>query len=206
MEKRVIRNLTTGAAQTSIRAQTKKEDVNEITIRRLLKHRKIKVYKKIKRNLLLDNHKRARKTACGRFRNKIRRTDIPWMIFVDECYFEAGEHFNVQNERCCGGTFEEIPERKRFRQYSKSSLTAMVFGAVWLGGRSKLIILPWISAQPKNLQGNVFVSIDRKTSRQHGQRKSNIVPRQRPLPHREVCEGIFDKRIAFFPSKRFYTS
>ena len=71
MEKRVIRNLTTGAAQTSIRAQAKKEDVNEITIRRLLKDRKIKVYKKIKRNILLDNHKRTRKTACGRFRIKI---------------------------------------------------------------------------------------------------------------------------------------
>ena len=142
MEKRVIRNLTTGAAQTSIRAQAKKEDVNEITIRRLLKDRKIKVYKKIKRNLLLDNHKRARKTACGRFRIKIRRTDIPWMILVDECYFEVGEHFNVQNERCYGSTFEENPERKRFRQYSKSSLTAMVFGAVRLGGCSKFIILP----------------------------------------------------------------
>ena len=49
MEKRVIRNLTTGAAQTSIRAQAKKEDVNEITIRRLLKDRKIKVYKKNKK-------------------------------------------------------------------------------------------------------------------------------------------------------------
>ena len=141
MENRVIRNLTIGAQQTSLREQAKKEEVGIATISRMLKKRGINVYKKKARNLASNAHKATRKLCCGIFRKKYRLADIPNFVFVDECYVVAGEYFNAQNERCYGKKFDCIPDRKRFREMPKSPVTAMIFGAVWRDGRSKLVVL-----------------------------------------------------------------
>lgn len=63
------------------------------------------------------------------------------MYYVDECYI-AVEKYYAQNERCWGVSFQEIPERKRFGTQSKTTITAMVFDAVWRGAHSKIVVLP----------------------------------------------------------------
>jgi hypothetical protein len=85
--------------------------------------------------------KRKQRKCCMRLRNTFRKTDITNMISVDECYISVGKYFNHQNERCYGYTLELIRDEKKFRQFPKTSLCAMVFGGVSRGGRSSLVFL-----------------------------------------------------------------
>jgi DDE superfamily endonuclease len=116
--------------------------VDKTTISRILKKRGIKIYKKRARNLVSKDQKATRKKLCARYRKKYHQEDISRFVFVDECYVKVGEYLNAQNERCYGGNFECIPDQKRFREMPKSPITAMIFGAVWRAGRSKLVVLP----------------------------------------------------------------
>lgn len=142
MEKRIVFNLCYAQGQNSIRGQARKEGVSRTTVSRILRARGLKVYKKVPRPNLSGDEKSRRKICSGRFRKRFQTRDIPWMIFVDECYVVVGEYFNRQNERCYGKSFDLIPDYKKFKRRKKSPLTAMIFGAVWRGGRSDLVVLP----------------------------------------------------------------
>jgi len=67
---------------------------------------------------------------------------MPNFLFVDECYITVGKYFNHQNQRCYGKSLEEIPGRKKFRQFPKTPLCAMVFAGVSRNGRTPLVVLP----------------------------------------------------------------
>jgi len=62
-------------------------------------------------------------------------------MFVDECYIVVGQYFNHQNERCYGYSLELIRDEKKFCEFPKTSLCAMVFGGVSRDGRSPLTVL-----------------------------------------------------------------
>ncbi|OWA54814.1 hypothetical protein BV898_19208 [Hypsibius exemplaris] len=74
-------------------------------------------------------------------RKTIRMSDVPNMLFLDECYICVGKYFNYQNERCYGYLLETISDGKKFKQFPKTALCAMVFGAVSFSGRSPLVVL-----------------------------------------------------------------
>ncbi|OQV22089.1 hypothetical protein BV898_03934 [Hypsibius exemplaris] len=63
------------------------------------------------------------------------------MLFLDECYICVGKYFNHQNERCYGYSLETISDGKKFKQFPKTALGAMVFGAVYFFGQSPLVVL-----------------------------------------------------------------
>jgi len=140
--KRVVRALTVGKRHCSIRMAARREGCDPRTVRRLMKTKDIKTFKKKKRFLITKAHAERRKICCRRFRKKFSSFDLARMVWVDECYIVVGEYFNNQNERCYGRKFEMIPDFKKYRDQPKSPLRAMVFVAVWPGGNSGLVVLP----------------------------------------------------------------
>ena len=102
MENRIIRSLTIAKRSTTIRGAAKKEKVGATTIRRMLKRKGVKTFKKVKRFLISKRNGVRRKICCGRFRKKFRKADLKNMVWVDEGHVVVGEHLNIQNERCYG--------------------------------------------------------------------------------------------------------
>ena len=139
--KRMTRCLTTGRAHYSYRSVAKLLNVSEGTVRYHAKLRGINCYKKQRQNLIPKLQREKRRLCCMRIRKKYRTSDLPKLLFADECYVVVGKNFNHQNERCYGKELDLIPDHKKFREFPKTSLCAMIFGTVSSGGRSKLIVL-----------------------------------------------------------------
>jgi hypothetical protein len=76
-----------------------------------------------------------------KLRKTFRVRNITNFVFSAECYVTVQKHFNYQNERCYGKNFELIPDWKKYREFPKTPLSAMIFGAVSREGRSKLVVL-----------------------------------------------------------------
>lgn len=142
MGRRVIFGLVHAKRNMSIRKIAKKEQIHKITVRSFLKKKKIKVFKRVKRFFIRKDHAARRRSCCRLLLKKVRKTDLGWFAFADECYVIDGDHTNVQNDRCYGKDFDLIPEHRKFLDAPKSPLKAMVFGAIWKGGRNRLIVLP----------------------------------------------------------------
>jgi hypothetical protein len=106
-----------------------------------MKRQEINCYKKTTRNLLPQTHKENRRKCCMRIRKTFHKDDVPNILFTDECYIVVGKYFNHQKERCYGYSLEVIPDVKKLKQFPKTSLCAMVFGAVCRGGRTPLSVL-----------------------------------------------------------------
>ena len=141
MENRIVSRLTIRRTRWTIGSVAKHEKISERTVARVLEKRGIKVYKKVKRNLITSLEKERRKSFCRYFRKTFKTSDLPRMIWVDECYVVVGEYFNHQNERCYGKSFELIPDSRKFRTFPKTPFSAMIFTAVWSNGRNDLAVL-----------------------------------------------------------------
>jgi DDE superfamily endonuclease len=138
---RMVRLLTEARAYYSSRFVAKLLAGSEGTIRYHMKYREINSYKKTTRNLLPQTHKENRRKCCMRVRKTFHKDNVPNILFADECYIVVGKYFDHQNERCYGYSLEVIPDEKTLMQLPKTSLCAMVFGAVFLGGRTPLTVL-----------------------------------------------------------------
>jgi len=141
MAARMNRLLTTGKTHQSFRSAAKLLEINESTVRYHAEKKGINCYKKRKRNLIPKTQKEMRRYCCMKFRKTYRKSDVADFLFVDECYVTVKKHFNVQNERCYGKSFDLIPDYKKFRELPKTPLSAMIFGAVSREGRSRLVVL-----------------------------------------------------------------
>jgi len=75
------------------------------------------------------------------FRKLYRKKDMANFLFVDECYVTVNKFHNAQNNRCFGKSFEFIPDRKKFREFPKTPLSAMIFAGVSRAGRTPLVVL-----------------------------------------------------------------
>jgi DDE superfamily endonuclease len=141
MVRRMVRLLTIGKAHHSFRSVARLLGIHESTVRDHMEGREIRCFKKTKRNLIPKVQQEKRQKCCRNFRKSFRKSDISDMLFSDECYICVGKYFNHQNERCYGYSLELIRDEKKFREFPKTALCAMVFGAVSRGGRSPLIVL-----------------------------------------------------------------
>jgi hypothetical protein len=141
MVKRMTFLLTAAKSHNSFRSIAKKLQINESTVRYQMGKRGIKSYKKLKRNLIPKCQKETRRFCCMNFRKTFRKYDLPNFLFVDECYITVKKHFNHQNERCYGKDFSLIRTWKKFREFPKTPLSAMVFGGITRDGRTKLVVL-----------------------------------------------------------------
>jgi hypothetical protein len=110
------------------------------TIRYHMGGREIRCFKKTKRNLIPEVQQKTRQKCCRNFRNSFWKRDIFDMLFSDECYICVGKYFNHQNERCYN-SLELIQHEKKFREFPKTALCAIVFGSVSRCGRSPLGVL-----------------------------------------------------------------
>ena len=137
----IIRRLTVNIASHTIRSVARDFEISEKAVRNLLKKKGIKCFKQRKRNLILVAQQKKRHFCCKAFRRLYRKTDMADFLFVDECYVTVEKHYNPQNQRCYGKSFELIPSRKKFRQFPKSPLSAMIFGGVSREGRTPLVVL-----------------------------------------------------------------
>jgi transposase len=142
MAARMLGLLTTAKKHYSYRSVARLMNLDETTVRYHMKKKKINCYKKVKRNLVPKIQKESRRICSMKFRKTYRTCDIPFFLFVDECYITVKKHFNHQNERCYGKDFRLIRTWKKFREYPKTPLSAMVFAGVFRDGRTKLIVLP----------------------------------------------------------------
>ena len=138
----ILRRLTIAKTHHSIRSVARGFKLSEKSVRNLLKKKKQRCFKKRKRNLIPRVQQRCRKICCLRFQKRLRKFDIPNILFVDECYVTVQKSFNHQNERCYGKDFALIPDWKKFKQLPKTPLSAMVFGGVSRNGRTPLVVLP----------------------------------------------------------------
>ena len=101
----IIRRLTINKAQHSFRSVARDFEIDEKSIRKLLKKKGINCYKKKKRNLIPNTQEAKRRFCCMRFRKAFRKSDLADMLFVNECYFTVQKSFNHQNERYYGRDF-----------------------------------------------------------------------------------------------------
>jgi hypothetical protein len=141
MVRRMVRLLTISKAHHSFRSVAKLLGIDERTVRRHMEGKEIKCFKKIKRNLIPKTQQESRRKCATNLRKSFRKADVSNMMFVDECYICVGKYFNHQNERCYGYSLELIRDEKKFCQFPKTALCAMVFGGVSRGGRSSLVVL-----------------------------------------------------------------
>ncbi|OQV24131.1 hypothetical protein BV898_02082 [Hypsibius exemplaris] len=141
MVRRMVRMLTIGKAHHSFRTVANALQLDESSVQSHLQDRNIKCFKKIKRNLIPETQKEARRKCVMNLRKTIPMSDVPNMLFLDECYICAGKYFNHQNERCYGYSLETISNGKKIKHFPKTALCAMVFGAVSSSGQSPLVVL-----------------------------------------------------------------
>ena len=130
MVRRMARMLTTGKSHHSFRSVARSLEIDESTVRYHMKKKGEKCFKKIRRNLISKAQQETRRKCCMNLRKTLRSSDVPSILFTDECYFIVGKHFNHQNERCYGKSLASIPDEKKFRESPKTSLSAMVFEGV----------------------------------------------------------------------------
>jgi len=142
MAARMIRLLTKAKHHHSIRAVARLLKVSHTTVKNHLRKRGINTWKKVKRQLIPESQRQVRRKCCMDFRKTYRIGDLPDLLFVDECYVTVKKHFNHQNERAYGKDFNLIPAWKKYREFPKSPLSAMVFGGVTREGRTPLVVLP----------------------------------------------------------------
>ena len=141
MVRRMARMLTTGKFHHSFRSVARSLEIDKSTVRYHMKKRGEKCFKKIRRNLISKAQQETYRKRCMNLRKTLGSSDVPSILFTDECYFIVGKHFNHQNERCYGKSLASIPDEKKFRESPKTFLSAMVFGGVSHDGRSSLIAL-----------------------------------------------------------------
>ncbi|OWA54086.1 hypothetical protein BV898_18505 [Hypsibius exemplaris] len=126
---------------------------------------------------------RKRRKCAMNLRKTIRMSDVPNMLFLNECYICVGKYFNHQNERCYGYSLETIGNGKKFKQFPKTALCAMVFGAVSFSGRSPLVVLK--SGFSLN---------------QHTYKNSCLKPMLEDLPYGTVQAFLKEKMPCFIPN------
>ena len=141
MVRRKTRMLTTGKSHHSFRSVASSLEMDKITGRYHIKERGEKRFKEVQRILISKAQQETCRKRCMNLRKTLRSSDVPSILFTDECYFIVGKHFNHQNERCYGKSLASIPDEKKFRDSPKTSLSAMVFGGISRDGRSSLIVL-----------------------------------------------------------------
>lgn len=140
MAAKMIRLLTVAKKHHSYNSVARLLELNESTVRYHMKKHKINCYKKVKRNLVPQTQQETRRFCCMNFRKTYRTSDIPKFLFVDESYIIVKKHFNHQNERCYGKNFRFVRTWKKFRQFPKTPLSAMIFAGVFRDGRTKLVV------------------------------------------------------------------
>ncbi|OQV15463.1 hypothetical protein BV898_10338 [Hypsibius exemplaris] len=106
-------------AHHSFRSVANALQLDESTVRSHLQDRNIKCFKKIKRNLIPETQKEARRKCAMNLRKTIWMSDVPNMLFLDECYICVGKYFDYQNERCYGYSLETISDGKNFKQFPR---------------------------------------------------------------------------------------
>ena len=126
----IIRRLTIAKTHHSNRSVARGFKLSEKSVRNILKKEKQRCFKKRKCNLIPRVQQFGRKIYCLRFEKRLRKFDIPNILFGDECYVTVQKSFNHQNEQCYGKDFALIPDWRTFKELSKTSLSAMVFGGV----------------------------------------------------------------------------
>jgi hypothetical protein len=132
--------LTINKAQYSIRLIVRDFGIEEKSTRNILRKDGISCYKK-KRNFIPMTQKAKRRFCCMTSRKAFRKKDLADFLFVDQCYFTVQKRFKHQNERCYGQEFEYISDLKRFEQFPKTPLSAIIFAGVSCEGRTPLVVL-----------------------------------------------------------------
>jgi len=127
----MVRLLTRARAHYLFRSVAKLLGVSEGTIRYHMKRREINCFKKTTRSLLPQTHTENARKCCMMIRKTFHKDDVPNILFADKCYIVVGKYFNHQNELFYGYSLEVIPDEKKLKQFPKTSLCAMVFGAVF---------------------------------------------------------------------------
>ncbi|OQV16606.1 hypothetical protein BV898_09276 [Hypsibius exemplaris] len=81
MVRRMVRMLTIGKAHHSFRSVADAFQLDESIVRPHLQDRNIKCFKKIKRNLIPETQKEARRKCAMNLRKTIQMSDVPNMLF-----------------------------------------------------------------------------------------------------------------------------
>ena len=136
----IVRRLTVAKEEHSIRSVARDLGICHKSVQNVLRKKEINVYKKKKRNLIPKSQEEKRKICCTRFRKMYRKKDMENFLFVDECYVTVQKYHNHQNDRWYGRSFEFIPDRKKFKEFPKTPLSAMIFGGVSREGRTRLVV------------------------------------------------------------------
>lgn len=113
------------------------------TIRYFIQKAEIKTYKERKQNFLTESHKWALKTACGSFRISFWSSQVPLDGFCGKMLFCRWWPFQCTEQTFLHALVQSSSWLEAFLGFfPKSSVAAIVFGALWLGWRSSLVVLP----------------------------------------------------------------
>ncbi|OWA54938.1 hypothetical protein BV898_19325 [Hypsibius exemplaris] len=129
MVRRMVRMLTIGKAHHSFRSVANALQLNESTVRYHLQYRNIKCFNKIKRNLIPETQKEARQKCAMNLRKTNRM--FPTCSSCTNATFVLASALIIKTNDVYGYSLETISDRKKFKQFSKTALCAMVFGAVF---------------------------------------------------------------------------
>ncbi|OQV19464.1 hypothetical protein BV898_06455 [Hypsibius exemplaris] len=198
MVRRMVRMLTIGKAHHSFRSVANALQLDESTVRSHLQDRNIKCFKKIKRNLIPETQKEARRKCAMNLRKTIRMSDVPNMLFLDECYICVGKYFNYQNERCYGYSLETISDGKKFKQFPRQLCVRWFLAPFLFPVDLPSLFEVRFQPEPAYLQGQLPKTDAGGPPLRSGSKFGDFVSGQSTVPRGSNCAGLFERKMPCF--------
>jgi inhibitor of nuclear factor kappa-B kinase subunit alpha len=126
----------------SVRKMAKDMEIAQTTMRRIVHDNlKLRPYKFYKAHMLNARLKQARWVKCKNLLERYADDHVQNILFSDEKVFNVEMKWNAQNNRIYAVQPSDIPPNARLRQRTLHPASVMVWAAVAMNGKSKLIFV-----------------------------------------------------------------